>query len=151
MSFSEVIIQGRLTKDCELRYSQQGKAILQNGIAFDRYSVSNQTKKTVFLDFIASGKVAENIQKYFSKGSLILLLGELDQTSWTDKNTGQQKSKHCLMVNRFDFCGSSQKQQVQGQTGHLQASVGSTQNQQQYQQTQTLKPSTSDSFDDVPF
>lgn len=142
MSFSEVIIQGRLTKDCELRYSQQGKAILQNGIAFDRYSVSTQKKKTVFLDFIASGKVAENIQKYFSKGSLILLLGELDQTSWTDKNTGQQKSKHCLMVNRFEFCGNTQKQQQ-------------TQNQYQPQQQQTIpqaqKPVQPEAFDDVPF
>ena len=144
MSFSEVIIQGRLTKDCELKFSQQGKAILQNSVAFDRYSTSTQQKKTVFLDFIASGKTAENIQKYFSKGSLILLLGELDQMSWTDKTTGQKKSKHCLMVNKFEFCGSSQKQ-TQGQYQPQQQQFKQAPAQPQQQQL------TPENFDDVPF
>lgn len=144
MSFGKGTFLGRLVKDCELQYSQDGKAVLKNAIAFDRYSSSKQQRETSYINFVASGKVAENIQKYFSKGSLIYLEGDIEQLRWTDKATGQNKSIHHLIVREFDFCGSSQKQQVQGQQYQ----------QQQFKQTpaaQPQQPVQPDAFDDVPF
>lgn len=143
MSFGKGTFLGRLVKDCELTYSQDGKPSLKNAIAFDRYSSSKQQKETSYINFVVSGKVAENIQRYFQKGSLIYLAGDIEQIRWTDKQTGQNKSAHHLIVREFDFCGSAQKQQQQ------------TQGQQQQQfkanpapQQQTLQP---EAFDDVPF
>ena len=142
MSFGKGTFIGRLAKDCELQYSQDGKAVLKNAIAYDRYSVSSQKRETNYINFLATGKTAENIQKYFQKGSLIYLAGDIEQIRWQDKTTGQNRSLHQLLVKEFDFCGSSHKQD---------------QNQTQYQpqqqqaiplQKQTVKP---DAFDDVPF
>ena len=147
MSFGKGHFIGRLVKDCELTYSQDGKPSLKNAIAYDRYSVSKQQRETSYINFVATGKTAENIQKYFSKGSPIYLEGDIEQLRWTDKQTGQNKSIHHLIVREFDFCGSSNKQQQ-----------GQYQPAQQYQQqaipqaqAQAQKQVTPESFDDVPF
>ena len=144
MSFGKGTFLGRLVKDCELTYSQDGKLSLKNAIAFDRYSSSKQQKETSYINFVASGKVAENIQRYFQKGSLIYLAGDIEQIRWTDKATGQNKSAHHLIVREFDFCSSAQKQSQQTQG----------QQQQQFKQTpaaQPQQPVQPDAFDDVPF
>ena len=144
MSLGKGQFIGRLVKDCELTYSQDGKPSLKNAVAYDRYSSSKQQKETSYINFVASGKVAENIQRYFQKGSLIYLAGDIEQIRWTDKTTGQNRSLHQLIAREFDFCGSTHKQE---------------QNQNQYQpqqqqqqaiplQKQPVKP---DAFDDVPF
>ncbi|MBO7524721.1 MAG: single-stranded DNA-binding protein [Verrucomicrobia bacterium] len=145
MSFGKGHFLGRLVKDSELTYSQDGKPSLKNAIAYDRYSASKQQKETSYINFIASGKTAENIQRYFQKGSLIYLTGDIEQIRWTDKATGQNKSAHHLIVREFDFCGSSNKPQVQGQQYQ----------QQQLKQTPVAQPQQQqlqpESFDDVPF
>jgi len=112
MSFSKVLIHGRLARENDLTYSQQGKAMLKNTVAFERYSASAQKKETSFLDFVAFGKQAETISKYFMKGSLIFLDGELDQMTWTDKQTGQNKSKLRMIVKDFDFCAAVKNPQA---------------------------------------
>lgn len=146
MSFGKGTFLGRLVKDCELTYSQDGKPALKNAVAYDRYSSSKRQKETSYINFVASGKVAENIQRYFQKGSLIYLAGDIEQIRWTDKTSGQNRSAHQLIVREFDFCGSSQKQ-TQGQ-------YQQQQQQQQFkanpapQQQQPVQP---ESFDDVPF
>ena len=146
MSFGKGHFLGRLVKDSELTYSQDGKPSLKNAIAYDRYSTSKQQRETSYINFVAVGKTAENIQKYFQKGSLIYLEGDIEQLRWTDKATGQNKSIHHLIVREFDFCGSSNKQ-TQGQSYQQSQQQQFKQAPAQPQQ-QTLTP---DNFDDVPF
>ena len=49
---------------------------------------------------------AENIAKFFTKGSPILIEGRLRQESWTDKESGKQRSKLLVVLERFEFVGS---------------------------------------------
>ena len=55
----------------------------------------------MFFDVTAFGKTAENIQKFFSKGSRILIDGSLDFQQW--EKDGQKRSKVGIKVNGFDF------------------------------------------------
>ena len=114
MSFGRAIINGNLVRDCELKYSQSGKAVLMNAVAFERYIASSQQRETSFIGIIAFGKTAESIQRYFSKGSPIIIDGDLELIGWTDK-AGQKHSKIRVIVNSFDFCGSPQRQQHETQ------------------------------------
>ena len=72
---------GRLTKDVELRYSQgeNQTAIARFSVAIDRIG-DNQTAD--FISCVAFGKNAEKVQKYFAKGSKILVEAHVQTGSY---------------------------------------------------------------------
>lgn len=59
-------------------------------------------EKTSWLDIVAFGKTAENVSKYFRKGSRIGISGELEQQTWT-ANGGTNKSKVVIKLQNFTF------------------------------------------------
>jgi len=104
-NFNKVIIIGNLTRDVELRYTQSGTAIAKFGVAINETYFSNEVKKTKthFIDVNAWGKTAETIEKFFQKGSSIMIEGKFDYSSWTDKATGATRSKLEVKAERFEF------------------------------------------------
>lgn len=100
-------IHGRLTRDPELtpRQTSDSSDRCNFTVAVDaRYG-----DETYFYDCVIFGKRAGVIDKYFSKGSEIVLSGEGQQRSYTDKN-GVKRKSYSVVVSDFDFCGSSKKQ-----------------------------------------
>ena len=101
---NKVSILGNMVRDCELKFTQNGLAIGSFGIAVNK-KVKNQSggydDKAMFFDVTSFGKTAENINKFFSKGSRILIDGELDFQSW--EKDGQKRSKVGIVCNNFDF------------------------------------------------
>ena len=97
-------ILGNMTRDCELKYAQSGTAIGSFGIAVNK-KIKNQSggydDKAMFFDVTAFGKTAENINKYFGKGSRILISGELEFQQW--EKDGQKRSKVGIVCQQFDF------------------------------------------------
>ena len=61
--------------------------------------------ETYFYDCVIFGKRAGVVAKYFDKGSEIVLFGEGQQRSYTDKN-GVKRKSYSIVVADFDFCGS---------------------------------------------
>ena len=61
-----------------------------------------------FYDCVVFGKRAGVIEKYFSKGSEIVLFGEGQQRSYTAKD-GTKRKSYSVVVSDFDFCGSKKK------------------------------------------
>jgi single-strand DNA-binding protein len=94
-------LKGNLVAEPEIRTTQTGTTIGKFTVAHTNVTVSKGEKKeeTSFIDCTAFGKNAENIAKYFSKGSEILLEGRV---------------KVVVMVDRFHFTkgsrGGSQQQ-----------------------------------------
>ena len=75
-------------------------------MAVDRkYQPSGEEKKTDFIDFIAWRNTAELICKYFSKGSMIGIEGEIQTRTYTDKNGNNKKATE-IVVSNVTFCGS---------------------------------------------
>ncbi len=108
-SFNKVILMGNLTRDPELRQTQSGASVLGAGLAVNEsYTAQDGSKRdnTTFVEVSAFGKTAEVIAKYFRKGDPILIDGRLRQESWTDKQSGQARSKIVVVVERFEFVKS---------------------------------------------
>lgn len=98
--FNKVILVGNLTRDIELRYSQNGSAIANTAIATSRKFTVNGEKKeeTCFVDITFFGRSGEVANQYLRKGSKILVEGRLSFEQWVDKTSGQKRSKHSVIV-----------------------------------------------------
>ena len=107
-SFNKVILMGNLTRDPELRYTPSGTAIAKMGLAVNRVwrdSEGQQKEEVTFVDVDAFGKQAETIGQYMQKGRPILVEGRLKLDQWEDKNTGQNRSRLGVVLERFTFVG----------------------------------------------
>lgn len=81
--FNKIILVGRLTKDPDLKYTKNGKAISRMTLAVDRkYKDQNGEKATDFIPVIAWGGLAETVANYLDKGKLIAVDGSLEIRSY---------------------------------------------------------------------
>lgn len=82
---NKVILMGRLTKDPEIRYSNNNLAVCRFTIAVDRrFQKQGEEKQADFIPNVAFGKTGEFISKYFQKGSRIAIVGSIQTRSWDD-------------------------------------------------------------------
>lgn len=93
-----VHIMGRITRDLELRHTQSGTAVCQFCVAVTRsFKDANGEYQSDFIDCVAWRNSAEFITKYFSKGGLIALDGELQTRNYTDKDGNKRKATEVLV------------------------------------------------------
>lgn len=104
-------ILGRVTKPLELRYLQNGTAVLNFDIA-NSMKVKDSEPVVTYLRCVCYGRGAEVINQFVGKGDRVLLQGELRQNSYKD-STGATKTYHYLQVNNFDFIEYKNKEQAQ--------------------------------------
>lgn len=84
---NNVSMIGRLTRDPELRYSENSKtAIARFTLAVDRPTRQGEEKKADFPNIVVFGKQAENCDKYLEKGSLVGITGRIQTGSYQNKN-----------------------------------------------------------------
>lgn len=101
-----VSLMGRLTADPEVRQTPNGVSVCAFSIAVDRYS--NGERKADFINCVAWRSNAENIAKYFKKGSMIAINGNIQTRQYQDKDTGKNRTAFEILVERFHFTGSNQ-------------------------------------------
>lgn len=104
-----VVIQGRLGKDIELRYlpGENSTAIANFSLAVTRnYKTPDGDYETDWIDCSAFGRTAENMEKFFKKGDLVLVNGWLKTGFYTDKNGNKVYTK-TVNVDNFQFCGNN--------------------------------------------
>lgn len=100
-----IMLKGRLTRDPEVRYTQNNAAVTQLTMAVDRYTKAGEEKLADFIDCVSFGSTAEFIGKYFKKGQEILVIGRLQIDSYTDKE-GNTRRKTNVIISQVEFCGS---------------------------------------------
>jgi single-strand DNA-binding protein len=108
-SFNKVILVGNMTRDPELRYTSNGKAIAKIGLAVNRAwttETGEKKEEVTFVDVDMFGRTAENVSQYMRKGSPILIEGRLRLDQWDDKQTGQKRSKLGVVAEIVQFLGS---------------------------------------------
>jgi len=115
---NQVGILGRFTRDPELRYTPQGKAVVRFTLALNRYGNNNEAD---FFDCEAWEKQAENIANSCSKGHRLLVWGRLKQDRWTDQQTQQTRTTVRIAVQGFSFI---EPPPSQGQAAHPQGPAG---------------------------
>ncbi|MCH5325109.1 MAG: single-stranded DNA-binding protein [Eubacterium sp.] len=85
--YNRVIMMGRIANDLELKTTTNGASVLSFRIAVDRrYQTKGEERKTDFFNVVAWRNEAEFISRYFSKGNMIHIEGELQTRSYNDKN-----------------------------------------------------------------
>lgn len=106
MNFNKSVLGGRLTSDPEVRVVGDGFSIASFSVAVnDRVKKGGQWEdEASYFDCEAFGSVAERIQRFFTKGSEILLDCKPKQERWTDKD-GKNRSKIVFKVSDFEFVG----------------------------------------------
>ena len=102
---NKVILMGRITRDLELKYSQTTEpiAVLKFNLAVARKFKKENENNVDFINCVAFGKTAEFISKYFTKGKLIAIIGEIRVSSF-EKDGAKIKSTEILVEN-VEFCG----------------------------------------------
>ena len=100
---------GRLTRDPEVRYSQgeNSMAIARFSIAVDRRFKRQGEPEADFFNCTAFGKQAEFVEKYLKKGTKMVVVGRIQNDSYTDKE-GQKKNYTQIMVDELEFAESKQ-------------------------------------------
>lgn len=100
--FNKVMLIGRLTRNVELRYTQSGKPCASFSIAINRPYSTNGQKETDFINIVAWDKLAENVNKYTFKGSLVGVEGRL-QTRSFEGSDGKRKAITEVLANNIQF------------------------------------------------
>ncbi|ADG83807.1 single-stranded DNA-binding protein [Thermincola potens] len=88
---NRIILIGRLTKDPELRYTPNGRAVAGFTLAVDRPFKNQQgERETDFINIVVWGAQAENCANYLSKGKLAAVDGRLQIRSFEGQD-GQRR------------------------------------------------------------
>ena len=84
---NKVILVGRLTKDPDLRYTQNGEAVANFTVAVNRpFRNKNGEQEADFINCVTWRKQAENLAQYTGKGSMIAIEGRIQTRSYEGKD-----------------------------------------------------------------
>ena len=119
-------IQGRLTRDPELRYTASNPPVVSFTLACERSRKNaNGEYDTDFIDCTAFGKTAEFVKNWFAKGMMAIVVGSIQTRKWTDKNGNNRVSVE-IKVDEAHFAESKKDKQSAPATPHFDLSVGDT-------------------------
>lgn len=139
---------GRLTRDPELRRTQTGKAVTNFTLAINRERGENQAN---YIPVICWEKLAENVQKYVHKGSLVAVYGNLQSRQY-ETNDGKKRTVVEVLARTVQFLETRNQEAFE--------SPSQTYNEpQQYANTNTYNTNEFDNsfdndfgiMDDMPF
>ncbi len=103
--YNKVILMGRITHDLELKTTQTGINVCTFSIAVDRrFSGKGEERKSDFFNIVAWRQQAEFVCRYFGKGKMILVEGELQTRTYVDKNGSNVKVTE-IIADRISFTG----------------------------------------------
>lgn len=120
MSINRVLISGNITRDPDLRRTQQGMAILTIGVAVNDRKKNPQTgeweDRVNFVDCTVFGKRAESLADRLSKGMKVAIEGKLRYSQW--ERDGQKRSKLEVAVDEIEFMSRNQQGQNRSNQGY---------------------------------
>ena len=95
---NHIVLMGRLTRAPEIRQLPDGAAVLNFSLAVDRDYLDRESgeRETDFIDCVAFRGTAEFMQKYFGKGSMIVVSGRLRVRNWRDKDGYKRRSTEVI-------------------------------------------------------
>lgn len=99
---NQVVLIGRLVRDPELRYSQNGIAVTTFTLAVDRPFISQNGDKVDFIDIVTWRKLAEVVADNLQTGRLVAVVGSLQIRSYDDQNGIRRKAAE-VVANQVKF------------------------------------------------
>lgn len=107
---NHLTICGRLTRTPEIKTLPSGSTAANFSIACERDMKNKQTgeKETDFIDCVAFGHTASFVEKYVTKGRMVIAEGRLQIRSWKDKDGNNRKNAE-VMVDNIYFADSKRE------------------------------------------
>lgn len=102
---NKVIMMGRLCADPEFRQTQSNIPVCRFRIAINRPKQKDGSQEADFINCTAWRGTAEFVSRYFSKGNMILIEGQLRNNDYTDNNGVKHYSMEVQCEN-VSFCES---------------------------------------------
>ena len=106
-SFNKVILIGNVCSDPELKQSQSGISVCSFSIAVNRKYNKDGNNEVDFFTIVAWRQQAEFVCKYFKKGKPILVCGQLQTRTWTDKQ-GNKRTAVEVVADEVSFVGNNE-------------------------------------------
>ena len=103
MGINSVTLVGRAGRDPEVRYFESGTVVANLTMAVNR---RNRDDEPDWFNLEIWGKQAQVAADYVKKGSLIGITGSFKLDSWKDRNTGEERRKPVVRVDRLELLGS---------------------------------------------
>lgn len=104
-----VVLMGRITNDPELKQTPNGVSVLSFTVAVERnFTKQGEEKQSDFISCVAWKQTAEFISRYFGKGRMIAIEGQLRTRTYEDKN-GTKHYVTEVYVDQASFTGESKE------------------------------------------
>ena len=103
MAINSVTLVGRAGRDPEVRYFESGTVVANLTMAVNR---RNRNDDPDWFNLEIWGKQAQVAADYVKKGSLIGITGSFKMDSWKDRNSGEDRNKPVVRVDRLELLGS---------------------------------------------
>jgi single-strand DNA-binding protein len=106
---NRVILVGNVVRDLDApRYTGGGAAVVDFSVAVNgREKIGEEWKdRADFFDVTAFGHTAEACSQYIGKGSPVAVDGQLRQERWTDRETGQNRTRVKIVASSVQFLSS---------------------------------------------
>lgn len=134
---NHITIMGRLTKDVELRHTNNGVSVASFTLAVDRdFKDKSGSKETDFIDIVAWRNTADFVASYFAKGRMAVVDGRLQTRKWTDKD-GNKRTAYEIVAENVYFGDSKTESKPT--------------NNAYYADTKFAEVGEDDDDDDIPF
>ena len=108
---NKAILMGRLTRDPEIRHTNSGTPVCSFSIAINNGYGENQT--TDFINCVAWNKQAEFIERNFSKGKMIIVVGRIQTRTW-EGTDGKKNYVTEVVANEVSFGESRRSSEEAG-------------------------------------
>ena len=149
---NKVILMGRLTRDPEVRQTTTGINVTRFSIAVERRFAREGQQNVDFLNCVAWRQTGDFVGRYFSKGSMIAVVGSVQTRTWEGQD-GKKNYATEISVDEAYFTGSK------GETGtatatNVETRISQPASQEEPKQFEDFDMSfgpANDSEDDLPF
>ena|SRR5215210_4004420 len=146
VSFNRVVLAGNLTRDPELRFTNNGIPVCSFGLAVNR--VRSKSEEVDFFDITAWRELGETIANYKKKGDPILVEGKLQYRTW-EAQDGSKRSKVDVVADNVQFLGG--RGDDAGGEGGAPAGGGQRSRAGARQSSRDDVDLNEEDFDDIPF
>lgn len=99
---NSVVMIGNLTKDVELRATQNGKSVATFSVAVARKIKATGQPEADFFNVVVWGAKGENCAKYLSKGKKVAIVGSVQNRTYEDKN-GNKRTLTEIIAEDVEF------------------------------------------------
>ena len=146
---NKAILMGRLTRDPDIRYTQGEKpvCIARYTLAVDRRFKRDGEQEADFISCVAFGRQAEFAEKYFQKGTKIVISGRIQTGSYTNRE-GARIYTTDIVVEEQDFAES--KATAAGSNPESRAAAAGSEAPKQKEETAANQPPLQDGFMTIP-